>query len=112
VTKPSNPAPITNHHSPSSPGGRLRTAIEEERPLQMVGAINAFCALLAKLARAGAASCHIEYQVQAAAEDVYRAIRQDGTQKAMIGSMQTREDLYQILNYHEYESKLDSFSKG
>jgi methylisocitrate lyase len=50
VTKPSNPSPITTHHSPSSPGARLRTAIEEERPLQMVGAINAFCALPAKLA--------------------------------------------------------------
>lgn len=33
-----------------SPGGRLRTAIEIERPLQVVGAINAYSALLAKRA--------------------------------------------------------------
>jgi methylisocitrate lyase len=46
-----------------------------------------------------------------AAESVYGAIRQTGTQKSVVSAMQTREHLYQILNYHEYESKLDSFSK-
>ena len=49
--------------------------------------------------------------MSAAAESVYGAIRQTGTQKSMVGEMQTREHLYEILNYHEYESKLDSFSK-
>jgi methylisocitrate lyase len=37
--------------SPSSAGGRLRAAVEAERPLQVVGAVNAFAALLA--ARSG-----------------------------------------------------------
>ena len=41
---------MTNSHPPDSPGARLRNAIEEERPLQMVGAVNAYCALLAQSA--------------------------------------------------------------
>ena len=34
----------------SSPGARLRAAVEAERPLQIAGAINAYCALLAERA--------------------------------------------------------------
>ncbi|MBV9272361.1 MAG: methylisocitrate lyase [Verrucomicrobia bacterium] len=294
---------MTNSHPPESPGARLRNAIEEERPLQMVGAVNAYCALLAQsagfralylsgagvanasfglpdlgitnlndaaedvrritaatelplmvdadtgwgnafgiartireLSRAGAAGCHIEDQVQAkrcghrpnkelvetwdmedrikaavdakvdpafmvmartdavavegldralersrkyveagadlifaeavanlegyrrftqnlgvpvlanltefgktplysleemrasgirivlyplsaframaaAAESVYQTIRQTGSQQGVLSAMQTREHLYEILNYHDFESQLDSFSK-
>ncbi|MBV8813774.1 MAG: methylisocitrate lyase [Verrucomicrobia bacterium] len=294
---------MTNSHPPESPGARLRNAIEEERPLQMVGAVNAYCALLAQsagfralylsgagvanasfglpdlgitnlndaaedvrritaatelplmvdadtgwgnafgiartireLGRAGAAGCHIEDQVQAkrcghrpnkelvetwdmedrikaavdakvdpafmvmartdavavegldralersrkyveagadlifaeavanlegyrrftqnlgvpvlanltefgktplysleemrasgirivlyplsaframaaAAESVYQTIRQTGSQQGVLSAMQTREHLYEILNYHDFESQLDSFSK-
>jgi len=294
---------VTNSHPPESPGARLRNAIEEERPLQMVGAVNAYCALLAQsagfralylsgagvanasfglpdlgitnlndaaedvrritaatelplmvdadtgwgnafgiartireLSRAGAAGCHIEDQVQAkrcghrpnkelvetwdmedrikaavdakvdpafmvmartdavavegldralersrkyveagadlifaeavanlegyrrftqnlgvpvlanltefgktplysleemrasgirivlyplsaframaaAAESVYQTIRQTGSQQGVLSAMQTREHLYEILNYHDFESQLDSFSK-
>jgi len=43
----------------------------------------------------------------AAAEQVYRALRQDGTQKNVIPMMQTREQLYEVLGYHDYENKLD-----
>jgi methylisocitrate lyase len=42
-----------------------------------------------------------------AAEKVYRALRRDGTQKSVIEDMQTREQLYEVLGYHEYEDKLD-----
>ena len=42
-----------------------------------------------------------------AALDVYGAIRRDGTQKALLGKMQTREQLYDFLGYHAYETKLD-----
>lgn len=42
-----------------------------------------------------------------AAEAVYRAIRDDGTQQAVIDRMQTRDDLYEVLGYHEFENKLD-----
>lgn len=42
-----------------------------------------------------------------AALDVYQAIRQDGSQQHKIDRMQTREELYDILGYHNYESKLD-----
>jgi methylisocitrate lyase len=304
VTNPSNQSPITDRQSSTLPGVRLRTAIEEERPLQMVGTINAFCALLAEragfraiylsgagvanasfglpdlgmtnlndvcedvrritgatnlplmvdadtgwgnafniarairdLGRAGAAGCHIEDQVQAkrcghrpnkevvepqemvdrikaasdakidpsfvlmartdavagegvsaaldrcekyveagadlifaeavtsledyrrfseriqvpvlanltefgktplfsveemraagirivlyplsaframsaAAESVYGTIREAGTQKSVVDVMQTRDHLYEVLHYHEYESRLDSFSKN
>lgn len=41
-----------------------------------------------------------------AAIAVYQSIRQ-GTQQPVIGSMQTREELYDVLNYHAYEKKLD-----
>ncbi len=42
-----------------------------------------------------------------AAENVYAAIRRDGTQKAVVETMQTREELYQALDYYDYEKKLD-----
>jgi len=45
--------------------------------------------------------------MNAAALEVYRAIRQDGTQRATVGKMQTRAELYQFLDYHQYEAKLD-----
>lgn len=44
-----------------------------------------------------------------AAENVFQVIRNQGTQKSVINSMQTREELYQSINYHEYESALDKF---
>jgi methylisocitrate lyase len=43
-----------------------------------------------------------------AAENVYRSLRKDGTQKNVIDTMQTRDALYEILGYHEYEDRLDS----
>ena len=42
-----------------------------------------------------------------AAENVYTALRRDGTQSATIKDMQTRDELYEVLGYHEYEDKLD-----
>jgi methylisocitrate lyase len=42
-----------------------------------------------------------------AAENVYTAIRRDGTQASVIDTMQTREELYQAINYYEYEKALD-----
>ena len=48
-----------------------------------------------------------------AAIDVYRAIREEGTQRGLTDRMQTREQLYDVLRYHDYERKLDAlFSKG
>jgi methylisocitrate lyase len=48
-----------------------------------------------------------------AAVETYGAIRRDGTQKAVIELMQTREELYAVLGYHDYERKLDElFSRG
>jgi methylisocitrate lyase len=46
-----------------------------------------------------------------AAEAVYNTIRQSGSQKEIVPRMQTRTELYEILNYHQFESRLDSFSK-
>jgi len=43
-----------------------------------------------------------------AAETVYGAIRKDGSQGKVIGQMQTRAELYDVLNYHSYEEKLDA----
>jgi methylisocitrate lyase len=42
-----------------------------------------------------------------AALDVYRAIRRDGTQQAVLDTMQTRAELYEFLYYHAFEAKLD-----
>ena len=45
--------------------------------------------------------------MSAAALGVYATLRRDGTQKASIGSMQTRAELYDVLGYEDYERKLD-----
>lgn len=43
---------------------------------------------------------------------VYKAIKEEGTQKGLLESMQTRNDLYGILGYHDYEKKLDQLMEG
>jgi methylisocitrate lyase len=45
--------------------------------------------------------------MNAAALNVYQHIRQDGTQKNVVETMQPRAELYDYLNYHSYEQKLD-----
>ncbi len=48
-----------------------------------------------------------------AALNVYETLRSRGTQKDSVPSMQTREDLYKFLGYHDYERKLDAlFAKS
>jgi len=42
-----------------------------------------------------------------AALAVFRSIREDGTQRDVVDSMQTREELYAFLGYHDFEQKLD-----
>ncbi|SRR6266545_6545711 len=42
-----------------------------------------------------------------AALKAYETVRRQGSQKALIAEMQTREELYDFLNYHSYEKKLD-----
>ncbi|ARO87437.1 methylisocitrate lyase [Nitrosospira lacus] len=46
--------------------------------------------------------------MNAAALNVYRTIRQEGSQKNVIDTMQTRAELYEFLDYHAYEEKLNS----
>ena len=46
-----------------------------------------------------------------AALKIYEGIREHGTQKDLINEMQTREELYDFLNYHDYEKKLDALFK-
>jgi methylisocitrate lyase len=43
-----------------------------------------------------------------AAENVYGAIRRDGTQQAVVDTMQTRAELYESIGYYAYEQKLDT----
>jgi len=51
--------------------------------------------------------------MNAAALKVYNVIRREGTQKSVLDLMQTRADLYETLDYHAYERKLDElFAKG
>jgi methylisocitrate lyase len=48
-----------------------------------------------------------------AAQKVYETVRKQGTQKAVEKDMQTRDELYDFLNYHSYEKKLDElFSRS
>jgi methylisocitrate lyase len=48
-----------------------------------------------------------------AALGVYETLRKTGTQKGVLPQMQTREELYEFLNYHSYEQKLDElFSRN
>lgn len=46
-----------------------------------------------------------------AAHNFYQAVRRDGTQKAVVPSMQTRDELYAVLDYHRYEQKLNQLFK-
>jgi methylisocitrate lyase len=43
-----------------------------------------------------------------AASQVYETILREGTQRSVVDSMQTREELYGVLDYHAYERKLDA----
>jgi methylisocitrate lyase len=45
--------------------------------------------------------------MNAAALKVYASIRTEGTQRHVLDTMQTRAELYDFLNYHSYEEKLD-----
>ena len=48
-----------------------------------------------------------------AALKAYERLRKEGTQKGVIAEMQTREELYDVINYHSYEKKLDElFTRG
>jgi methylisocitrate lyase len=52
--------------------------------------------------------CSAYRAMNLAALEVYQAIRRDGTQKNVLAKMQTRDDLYEYLDYHAYERKLDA----
>lgn len=57
--------------------------------------------------------CSAYRAMNAAALKTYAAIRRDGTQRNMLDQMQTRAELYQYLDYHAYEEKLDRlFAEG
>ena len=45
--------------------------------------------------------------MNAAAQDVYETIRRDGTQRAAVERMQTRAELYEVLDYHAAEQQID-----
>lgn len=45
-----------------------------------------------------------------AAEKVFKVIRSEGTQKSLINEMQTREELYERINYYDYEKALDKLN--
>ncbi len=46
-----------------------------------------------------------------AAQTVYQTIRNEGTQSSVLDLMQTRDELYQSINYYEYENALDKFAQ-
>lgn len=47
-----------------------------------------------------------------AALNFYETVRSEGTQKSVVPAMQTREELYDFLGYHNYERKLDELFAG
>lgn len=44
-----------------------------------------------------------------AATEVFKTIREQGSQKSILEKMQTRDELYASINYHQYEQTLDKF---
>jgi methylisocitrate lyase len=66
---------------------------------------------VAEIARAGVAIALYPLSafraMNQAALTVYRTLRRDGTQGSVIDTMQTRDELYDFLGYHDYEQKLD-----
>jgi len=50
--------------------------------------------------------------MSAAALNVYGAIRQNGSQAGVVDTMQTRAELYEVLDYHAYEAKLDALFRN
>ena len=52
--------------------------------------------------------CGAYRAMNAAALNFYETVKRDGTQKAAVPTMQSREDLYRYLGYHAYEDKLDA----
>lgn len=66
---------------------------------------------LAELRRAGVAMALYPLSafraMSQAALHVYRTIREEGTQRRVVDTMQTREELYELIGYHDYETKLD-----
>ncbi|MFT4024878.1 MAG: methylisocitrate lyase [Flavihumibacter sp.] len=46
-----------------------------------------------------------------AAQNVYEHIRKEGTQKNVLDTMQTRDELYKSIGYYAYEQKLDTLFK-
>jgi len=46
-----------------------------------------------------------------AAESVYEEINQSGSQENVLNKMQTRDELYEVLDYHSFEKKLDDLFK-
>ena len=43
-----------------------------------------------------------------AAQSFYETVRREGTQRNVVPAMQTRAELYDFLDYHQYEQKLDA----
>jgi len=56
--------------------------------------------------------CSAYRAMNQAALNVYQALLEDGHQKHVLDQMQTREELYEFLGYHEYEQKLDELFSG
>ena len=56
----------------------------------------------------GAQVDELETAMNKAAENVYTALRRDGTQANVIDTMQTRMELYDRIDYHTFEQKLDA----
>ncbi|WP_321910468.1 MULTISPECIES: methylisocitrate lyase [unclassified Paraburkholderia] len=52
--------------------------------------------------------CGAYRAMNAAALNFYETVKRDGTQKAAVSTMQSRDDLYKYLGYHAYEDKLDA----
>jgi methylisocitrate lyase len=46
--------------------------------------------------------------MNAAAQKTYETIRKKGTQKSLLATMQTREELYRLLDYHTFEKRVDA----
>jgi methylisocitrate lyase len=47
-----------------------------------------------------------------AAEEVFKEIKMSDNQESLLKNMQTRDELYDVLDYHSFENKLDELFKN
>ncbi len=92
------------------PGARFRGELANHEPLAIVGAVNAYCAIMAECLGHGALDLSGAGVANASQGLPDLAPTEHGDQRAVIDTMQTREALYDYLHYHAWEQRPDDLA--